>query len=357
MASRKFENVSIRGIAGAVPESIRTNQDILGDAKEIQKTAKTVGIKQRHIADETLCTSDLCYAAANQLLNDLNWERESVDVLIFLSQTPDYVLPATSCLLQHRLGLSKQCAAFDMVLGCSGYIYGLLNAFSLISETGIKRVLLLVGDTVSKLISPDDVASNVLFGDAGTATAIEWDAKAEPSYFVLGTDGGGANALMIEAGGFRKPTTEVTRARKRHPKDNIIRSEEELFMDGATVFGFTLSCVPQTVNTLMTLAQQKLDEVNFWLFHQANKFMLDYLGEKIGIDSEKIPMNITDYGNTSPPSIPLLAVTHGKNYKLDTQKQKIGLLGFGVGLSWGGALLHTDKICLSDLVLCPNGGD
>lgn len=350
MASRIFEKVAIRGISASVPDKILRNETISGDKAEVHKVAKTIGILKRHIADATLCTSDLCYEAANQLLKHLDWEKNSVDALIFVSQTPDYVLPATSCVLQNRLGLSTHCATFDINLGCSGYIYGLLSAFSLISETGIKRVLLLVGDTVSKMVSPNDIPANILFGDAGTATAIEFDSEAEASYFILGTDGSGEKSLIVEAGGFRKPTSEQTKIRKNHPKDQIIRSDEELFIDGSAVFSFTLQRVPETIHHLLNLANQPLSKIDGWLFHQANKFMLDYLGQKTHIDADKIWINIEEYGNTSSASIPLLMVTHGKKNGLDNQIKNIGMMGFGVGLSWGAALIQMNNIVLPDVI-------
>lgn len=273
-----------------------------------------------------------------------------MNALIFVSQTPDYVLPATSCVLQNRLGLSTHCAAFDLNLGCSGYIYGLLSAFGLISENGIKRVLLLVGDTVSKMVSPNDIPANILFGDAGTATAIEFDSKAEASYFNLGSDGSGEKSLIVEAGGFRKPASEQTKIRKSHAKDHVIRSDEDLFVDGSAVFSFTLQRVPEIIHQLLNLAGQPLNNVDGWLLHQANKFMLDYLGEKTQINSDKIWMNIEEYGNTSSASIPLLMVTHGKKHGLDKQVKKIGMVGFGVGLSWGGTLIQMNQVVLPEII-------
>jgi 3-oxoacyl-[acyl-carrier-protein] synthase-3 len=253
MSYKKFSKVKLVGIAGAVPDVIKTNQALNGETSEIQKTAKIVGIKSRQVASDNICTSDLCYSAADKLLNTLKWERDSIDALIFLSQTPDYLLPATSCVLQARLNLSNSCAAFDMSLGCSGYIYGLLVAYSLISANGIRRVLLLVGDTISKVISPHDVPANILFGDAGTATAIEYDENTNDSFITVSTDGSGANSIIIEAGGFRKPKSLQTNTRKPHLKDNVLRSEEELFIDGSAVFSFTLSRVPKSILDLLLL--------------------------------------------------------------------------------------------------------
>lgn len=354
MAVRTFHSIAVRGVAAAVPGYTRNNELIEGEQKEIDKLAKLVGVKNRYITTPELCSSDLCYAAAENLLAELAWDKNSVDALIFLSQTPDYILPATSCVLQSRLNLSVNCAAFDMSLGCSGYIYGLLTAYSLISEKGIKRVLLLVGDTISKLISPHDMPANILFGDAGSATAIEFDSTTGSSYFSVGTDGRGAASLIVEAGGFRKESNDETKRRTHHQKDNVLRSKDELFMDGSAVFSFTLTRVPILVNELMQLAGKKVADMDCWLFHQANKFMLDYLGEKVGIDPSKIPSNMEEFGNTSPPSIPLLMVTHSKELNLMQTSKSLGLLGFGVGLSWGGALITTDNLVVPELIYVTN---
>lgn len=350
MSYRQFSQIKLRGVAAAIPDQVITNQDLAGNVAEINKTAGVVGINSRHITSEACCTSDLCFAAAEKLLDELGWERGSVDALIFLSQTPDYVLPATSCVLQKRLNLSTHCAAFDMTLGCSGYIYGLLVAHGLIAKNGIRRVLLLVGDTISKVISPEDLPANVLFGDAGTATAIEYDESAVNTYISVGTDGAGATSLIIEAGGFRKPRSTETAIRKAHPKDKVIRSEQELFMDGSAVFSFTLAKVPPLVKDILSLSEYDHPSVDHWLFHQANKFMLDYLSKKIGIEKEKMLMNIDRFGNTSPPSIPLLMVTENLQNYCKNKKATIGLVGFGVGFSWGAALLQVDNLITPSLI-------
>lgn len=350
MATRRFSQVKISGVSAAVPNKVKKNNELGGELAEIAKIAKIVGVESRYLATETICTSDLCAAAAEQLLSQLKWEKNSVDALIFLSQTPDYLLPATSCVLQHRLGLSTQCAAFDMSLGCSGYIYGLLTAFSLIAEKGIRRVLLLVGDTISKVLSPHDMPANILFGDAGTATAIEFDETAGDSVIAVGTDGSSYESLIVEAGGFRKRKSDLTGIKKPHKKDNVLRSEEELFMDGSAVFSFTLSQVPLLVKNVLHDFACEVNKVDYWLFHQANKFMLNYLRDKSGISAEKMLMNIDRVGNTSPPSIPLLMVTEDLQ-KLSCDKSvRLGMVGFGVGFSWGAALVDVKNLIVPELI-------
>lgn len=351
MSYRQFKNIKLVGVSGAVPARSKSNKDIHGDLLEIEKTAEIVGVKSRYVCPDDICASDLCYFAAERLLDEIRWDRDSVDALIFLSQTHDYLLPATSCVLQKKLNLSVTCATFDMSLGCSGYIYGLLVAYSLIAETGIRRVLLLVGDTISKILSPYDMPANVLFGDAGTASAIEFDKDSVDSFITVGTDGAGFSSLIVEVGGFRKQKSTYTGIRKPGPKDKILRSEEELFMDGSAVFSFALSKVTPLVKNLLSLSNHEIKEVDYWLFHQANKFMLEHLINKLGILPEKSLMNIDRFGNTSPPSIPLLMVSENLQHLSKNQQLKLCLVGFGVGFSWGAALLEARNLIIPPLVI------
>jgi 3-oxoacyl-[acyl-carrier-protein] synthase-3 len=345
MSYRRFKSVRIAGVSAAVPKQIRSNDDLPGDPAAVSRTAKLCGIQTRHVAPDDVCTSDLCFTAAEHLLEGLGWERDSVDMLIFLSQTPDYVLPATSCVLQHRLRLSPQCAAFDMNLACSGYVYGLMVAFGMVAPEGVRRVLLLVGDTLSKVVSPYDVAGNVLFGDAGTATAIEYDGNAGTSYFIAGTDGHGGQSLIIPGGRFRKPSDAGATVRRPHPIDQVLRLEDELYMDGAAVFGLTLNYVPKLVRDLCALSEWPIGTVDHWLFHQANGFMLDYFSRKLDIPSDRVLSNIDRFGNTSPPSIPLMMVTEHLQARGHGAEDRLGLIGFGAGFSWAGAFLpHADLV-------------
>jgi len=290
MAHSTVSNVSLAGIASAVPEPIITLAD---EAKmfgptEIERISQTVGVQQRHVATDLICSSDLCYAAGEKLLTELDWSRDSVDALVFVSQTGDYILPSTSCSLQDRLGLSKGCASLDINHGCTGYVYGMWVASQLLSANGIKRVLLLVGDTTSRLVSPQDRSLATLFGDAGTATALQWDKEAEDTYFELGSDGSGKEYLMVRAGGFRHPRTSQTGVRTERENNNI-RSDEDLFMDGAEVFTFAIREVPPLIKRIHDASGWTTESVDAYLFHQANKFMLDYLSKRAGLPKEKVP--------------------------------------------------------------------
>jgi 3-oxoacyl-[acyl-carrier-protein] synthase-3 len=335
----------ISGIASAVPENKVTVQDKhpFFSEDELTKIAKNTGIYARHLSS-SLCTSDLCCAAAESLLEHLNLSPSTIDVLIFISQTPDYVLPATSCTLQARLGLSKTCAAFDVNLGCSGYVYGLWLAGSLLNNPSTQRVLLLVGDTINRLTSPKDRAVTALFGDAGTATLIERDKNSNNSWFFsLGTNGLGSNNLIVPAGGFRSRTKQISTA----PQEVNIRSEADLYMNGSEIFTFTLEEVPKLIASTLEQASWTMEDVHTFIFHQANQFMLQHLMKRLKIPAEKLMMSLEKFGNTNSASIPI-TISANLSQSIE-QCMQVLLVGFGVGYSWGAAALQLD----SEIVLPP----
>lgn len=325
-----------------MPRSIRSLDDdaaVFG-REAVEKIAANTGIISRRWAGEGLCASDLCESAAHSLLSELGWAPESVDLLVFISQTGDHPLPATACLLHGRLGLSKSAAAFDIGLGCSGYSYALWAAASLMSTSDAHRALVLVGDTLTKTISPRDRALVPLFGDAGTATALERDPDGMPMHFVTGTDGSGASFLMIPAGGSRLPITESTNERTERESGNV-RSDQDLFMDGSSIFSFTLREVPAMVRELLEYSGTPPDDISAWVFHQANKFMMDHLRRRVKAPEDRFVIDLADWGNTSSPSI-ALALTTSLRERLSTEPMTLLLAGFGVGLSWSSAIIHTD---------------
>ena len=347
MTVMKINGVRLRGIASAVPECIRAIEE---DAKnfpdsDMTKISESTGVRKRHVVMGDLCTSDLCLAAAEHLLEATSVGKSSIDTLIFVSQTPDYLLPATSCSLHGRLGLEKHCASFDVNLGCSGYIYGLWLASNLISCGSAKRVLLLAGDTISRISSPRDRSVALLFGDAGTATILERDDDdGLPMSFVLGTDGSGQQNLIVPAGGFRTPHSEKTCLPTEREGGNI-RSDEDLYMNGPEIFTFTLKEVPPMIKSLVT----DYDAIDAVVMHQANKFMLDYLAKRLKLPKEKLILTLENFGNTSSASIPLaLSVALSANLK-DTPL-KLLLAGFGVGYSWGAVTLTCGPMVMPDLV-------
>ena len=350
MANGIIGNTEIIGVSSAVPSLVR---DVSDDAKafgedEARRISEAVGVNRRCVVSPEICTSDLCFAAAERLLADLRWDRGTVDALVFVSQTPDYILPATACILHGRLGLAKQCAALDVNLGCSGYVYGLWLISHLIACGNVKRGLLLTGDTISRIVSPQDRSTAPLFGDAGTATALQYNAAAPPIFFELGTDGTGAKHLIVPAGGFRRPHTDET-ARRTEREGGNVRSEEDLFMDGAEVFAFTLREVPPMIKAVLNASQWTADSVDAFVMHQANRFMLQHLAKRLRIPLEKMPFSLHEYGNTSVSSIPL-TLSHALSGDLKRKQLRLVLAGFGVGLSWGAAALACGPITSPDIV-------
>ncbi|HJQ68484.1 MAG TPA: ketoacyl-ACP synthase III [Blastocatellia bacterium] len=354
MAVSRLSGVRLAGLASAVPEETLTVADdaiSFGDA-DARKISESTGVSKRRVVSNGLCTSDLCLAAGERLLAELGWERDSVDALIFVSQTPDYLLPATSCSLHGRLNLSTRCAAFDINLGCSGYIYGLWMASNLIACGSVRRVLLLVGDTISRIVSPRDRATAPLFGDAGTATALESDDDAPSMVFELGTDGTGQEHLIVPAGAFRQPRTEQTPQRTEREGGNV-RSDEDLFMNGAEIFAFTLRVVPKLIKSVTDAAGWSTADVDAWVMHQANRFMLQHLIKRMKLPAEKAVLAIEDYGNTSSASIPL-AMTHSLSERLTKEKLNLVMVGFGVGFSWGAVALTCKNVVMPGLLIVPS---
>lgn len=335
-------NLAVRGVVCAVPRDEVSNvslHDTFG-AAVVDDVCRMIGVESRRRAAPEQTTSDLCLAAAETLLADLGWERDSVDALIFISQTPDYTLPATACSLHGRLQLHPACAAFDVNLGCSGYAYGLWLAGKILDGGAIQRVLLLVGDTISKTIDSTDRATALLFGDAGSATALEYDSLAAPAHFILGTDGQGARHLMMPASAYRAYEGGDARLADRDPSC--------LFMDGNEIFNFTLTRIPTLVNDLLALAATPRENVDAFLFHQANTFMLKHISKKAKLPVDKVPLNMARFGNTSSASIPLLIADQLP--ALATNAMTVAMFGFGVGYSWAAALLDLPALTVNRLI-------
>jgi 3-oxoacyl-[acyl-carrier-protein] synthase-3 len=351
MAGSTIAGMAVKGIAAAVPKQLETVQDlarIFGE-QDSAKIAQITGVSTRHIASPAQCTSDLCCAAADTLLKHLKWDPASVDALLFVSQTFDYILPATSCTLHERLCLSKGCAAFDISLGCSGYIYGLWVASSLV-VTGCRRILLLAGDVSSKTTGVRDRSTRPLFGDAGTATAIEADEQGIV-HFELGTDGTGHRHLIIPAGLFRNPHSSGTSVATERENGNV-RSDEVLYMNGAEIFTFTLREVPPLLTRILERSGWPKTEIDAFVFHQANKYMLDYLAKRMQITPDKMPLSLEHFGNTSSASIPL-TITQSLKGDLETGRKRLILAGFGVGFSWGAAALDIGPLAIPELQVVP----
>jgi 3-oxoacyl-[acyl-carrier-protein] synthase III len=354
MAKTRISGVRIAGIAAAVPEGEATRIDdvrVFGE-EDARRIFKNTGVKRRRVTHNGLCTSDLCLAAAERLLATLDWGKESIDALVFVSQSPDYLCPATACVLQHRLGLPSSCAAFDVNLGCSGYVYGLFVLGSFFAGGGFRRALLLVGDTASRTSAPLDRSVAPLFGDAGAATALECADAGYAMDFVLGTNGAGARHLMTPAGGFRTPRGPTT-AEVTEREGGNRRSDEHTYMNGAEVFTFTLSAIPPLIDETLALREWRRDEVDAYVFHQASTFMLKNLQRACALPAERFVIGLEEYGNTSSASIPLAIVDRLRG-RLSTRAEKLVLAGYGVGWSWAAVALELGPCVIPEVVIVPD---
>lgn len=347
MADLRFKGVGIHSIAACVPSRIETNESLeyLIPKEDLEKTINNIGIRERRIADKDVCASDLCLSAAEQLIEDNSIEKESIQALIFVSQTSDYHQPATAPILQHRLGLSKSTLCFDVNLACSGYVYGLSIAYSFCTQMGCDRVLLLVGETMSKITSEYDRESKPLFGDAGTATLIEKGEYGE-SFFSLNSDGSGADVMMIPVGGFRNPASIEAFEMDEDDKGNR-RNGFQFRMDGMDVFNFGMRVEPKDIKSLLTFSGEGIESIDLLIFHQANKFMTDFFAKRLKVAVEKVPYSLDRFGNTSSASIPLTIVS--ELYDKFPVREKVILSGFGAGLSWGSVLLDLSRCKISKL--------
>lgn len=346
MAFLEFKNVRIAGIAAGVPKNVVSNlhpaeNDGVSSEYSPEDFVKTTGVKERHVSG-TLCTSDLSFAAAEKLISDLGWDKSEIEALIFVSQTADYILPCTACILQERLGLSKECYAYDCGLGCSGWVYGLSQVASLLAAGTIKKALLLCGDAKKRADGPLDP----LFGHAGTATAVEYSEGSKGFQFHFGTDGSGFDAIITPDGGSRNQITP--KSFELEEVDGKMMHRLQTHMKGMDVFGFGISTAPKTVKKLGEHYGFDYQTADYFVFHQANMKMNNMIAKKLKLEPEKVPSCMYEFGNTSSASIPLTIVTQLKNRA--AVPTKYICCGFGVGLSWGTAYLETESIVISDLV-------
>lgn len=344
MAFLECKNVRLAGIAAGVPKNVVNSLDLINMFKDYDAAAfvETTGVKKRRISD-AYTTSDLCYGAAEQLIKDLNWDKADIDAILFVSQTSDYILPATSCILQDRLGLSKECYATDIALGCSGWVYGLGSAVALMTNGMIKKALLVVGDTLNKA----GLTCDVLFGDAGTVTALEYSEGANGFKFHFGTDGSGCDAVMIPDGGCRNLVSQ--KSFDLEEIDGKTMNRLQIRMKGMDVFSFGISVVPKSIKKLAEKFGLDYSTYDYLVFHQANMKMNHMISKKLKLSVEKAPSCMHDFGNTSSASIPLTIVTQLKG-KFENKQTKFICCGFGVGLSWGTVAFETNNVVVSDLV-------
>ena len=323
---------AIGPIAVHLPEKVETNAELkaLFPEWDMDTIGPKTGIDVRHVAAPNECSSDLAFAAAEKLFAEHQIERSSIDYLLFCTQTPDYSLPTTACLLQQRLGLNTSIGALDFNLGCSGYVYGLSLADGLIQSGMARRVLFLTAETYTKLIHPTDRSLRTIFGDAAAATLIEAHETRSLSAFQFGTDGTGADTLIATRGGFRDPSQQIKpRHRKRWPSD--------LYMDGPSLINFSIGKIPDLVEGICRSANLKMSEIDCFLFHQATFKMLEQMRLILNIEEEKMPIRLDGVGNTVCCTLPIL-IDRLRGEGRFTESSRNLLVGFGVGWSWAGCL-------------------
>lgn len=315
------------------------------DEKQLLKLKKMIGFNTRYWVNPETTTYDLCGCALRRLINKMNIDIKEINAIIFATQTPDYYMPGNAHIIHREFGFDDETTAVDLELGCSGYIYGLWLAGMMINS-GLKKVLLLTGDTLSKIVNKKDKTEAPLFGDAGSATLVEYDKKAPDSYFILKSDGKGVNSMLQPAGAYRVPSSDETRM-EMSDKDGNIRSAENIYMNGFEIFNFTLTKQPKMLDEILAYSKNTKDDIDYFVLHQANVYIVQTILKKTGISFEKAPSNVFEkFGNQNSASIPSAICSELSNCFENTCK-KVLLQGFGIGLSWGACVTNFENtLCL-----------
>ncbi len=336
------KNTAIRAIYTSVPkQKVFTKDYEWVTIAERDLFAKTTGIIERRVASSTTTCSDLCFQAADELLNDLNC-RDQIDLILFVSQSPDYFLPSTAVILQDKLGLSKNTVAFDINLGCSGYVYGLTVIGQFLQNGNFRKALLLCGDKSTISTNYQDKSTFPLFGDAGSATLLEFDKSADEWFAHLASDGSGKDSIIIEHGHSRHPYGSVSDEYIEY-EPGVIRTKKHLALNGMDVFNFALKEVAPSIKLMLENFDINIDDIDYFVLHQANKLINESVRKKLKVAPEKVPYSIQNFGNTSSASIPLTICTCLKE-KIESDQLTLLLAGFGVGFSWGSVVLKTSEI-------------
>lgn len=338
MALLKYNNVGIRAISATVPRRIVKTRSLTDyySEEEIEKFISATGVEERRFVDADKCASDLCFASACQIFEGTEINKEEIDALFFISQTPDYKIPGTSVILQNKLGLSKNTITYDINMSCSGFIHGLLMAYNFLLQPGINNVMIMVGDTLSKMISLQDKGTGKLLGDAGTVAVISKSDKYGKSFFSICTEGDNIDTVIVPGGGARMPSSIDTLKMCEYP-DGSVRNLEQINMVGDDVFSFAISVLPKDIKNLLEFAGKSIDEIDKYAFHQANNFMSNYVAKKVKANSEKILHSIQKYGNTAGTSIPLCLVENREKININ---DSILMNAIGAGFAYGSVLLN-----------------
>lgn len=346
MTEAVIKNIKIAGIStviGNIVEHIDDLSHLYEDLNKIDKLKTAIGLNQIQKVDNNTTSLDLCLTASKKLINDMGINTEDIDGLIFVTQTPDHYLPSNATIVHRKLSLKENCACFDVNQGCSGYVYGLWLASSIMLSSTTKNILLLAGDTMTRAVNKSDKSCRPLFGDSGTCTLLSKDSECSDSYFTLNTDGSGNESIIIPAGGFRNPNSSRTKIEKED-NDNNVKSMENLHMDGSRVLNFAIKRVPQSVERVLTFSGFTDKDIDYYLFHQPNKFVIEKIIKKLRINGIKVPREtVGKYGNQGPSSIPS-TISDAISTVVQRNKKKLLLCGFGTGFSWASAILDLDKI-------------
>ena len=338
MGLLKFCNIGIRVISATVPHHVVKTRSLTQFYSEeaIEKFIEATGVEERRFVDNDKCASDLCYKSACQIFEETSIKPEDIDVLLFVSQTADYKIPGTSIILQDKLGLKKTTIVYDINMSCSGFIHGLLMAYSFLQLPTINNVMIMVGDSLSKMVSLRDKSTGMLLGDAGTVTGVGKGVQYGESYFSIGTDGSNIDSVIIPAGGSRMPSSEET-LKLREYEDGSVRNLEQVVMVGSDVFSFAISELPKDIKHLLEFANKSINEIDKCAFHQANNFMMGFIAKKVKVNPEKLLRSIHKYGNTAGTSIPLCMVENRDKIEMN---DLILMNAIGAGFAYGTVLLN-----------------
>ena len=343
------DHVRLRGIAASLPEKKVSNRETgLFNEKEANLLIQTTGIEFRRIAGPEMTAADLCLAAAKKLLDELNWKPAEVEVLLFVTQTPDYTVPGNSMIVQEALGIPDSCMCYDIIQGCAGFVYGLASLSSILSAGKLRKGLLLTGDTISHTIAPADKALLPVFSDAGSALALESDSSAPQMHFSLNTRGAGRQAIHIPHGGARQPVTDKS-LKTEVDEGGSERAPVHLHMNGLDVFNFGLNEVAADALKILSITGSTVEEIDYFVMHQANRLLNESIRRKTGIPAQKVPYSLGKSGNTSCASIPVTMVSEIST-ESKTRKLNLLLSGFGAGLSWGSAIVRTNKLVVPGMI-------
>lgn len=345
MPKIEFQDIAITAMVTTVGDQVirlEDEKERFGfDDEGLERLQRSIGLETRYVVSEGVCTSDLCVQSARHIFEAGIADPASIDALLFVTQSPDYKAPSTAIIMQDRLGISKSCAAFDINLGCSGFVYGLFTAFSYVNS-GMQKVLLCVGDVNSYFSGERDKVFTPLMGDAGSAILIE-KRSAPKSFFSLYSDGKGYQHLIIPAGGARHPSS-INSLQPKQRDDGSIRRDEDLAMNGKEVFNFAIKTVPPLIRELLENAGLSAEEIDYFVLHQANPYILKTIASRLKVDKSKVPLETgKEYGNQNAASIPG-TINAYLSSAFEEETLTIAIAGFGIGLSWGGAILHTDRI-------------